>query len=148
MEEEILQLKRSIENERKARLQLEDDLDLLSVDNERLRNICILNGYNTTTTAQTSNVNRCKSNYSQKEGNGLIHNGTGTFSSSSTFVNINENDQNFEWKDLLVDGDGICADTIHTKIANACGGMNALCLSFCSYPGENINESSVRLVMN
>jgi WD40 repeat protein len=122
MEEEILKLKNELENEKMHRLQLEDELDLLAVDNDRLRKLLASNG-------GVGSNNGATAFRSRDSGGGLI----GNFSSTSTTV-----DPNYEWRELLVDGNNICADTLHTRIENACGGMNALCVDFCTCEGNDV----------
>jgi hypothetical protein len=121
---EIIRLKEELEKEKIHRLRLEDELDLLAVDNDRLRNLVASGG----SSSMLSFTSKNTSNHSSNSGGGLI----GNFSSNSTESPLSTDS---DWRELLVDGDGNCADSIHTTIENACGGMNALCVAFCSYPG-------------
>ena len=128
MEEEILQLKAEVEALKSRCARLEDELDDLAMDNDRLRKLTTSGAVLGSTTGFTS---RNVTSHSNNSGGGVIGNFTGGNESQTDTANAT-----IEWRELLVDGDDNCMDRVHTKIENAAGGMNVLCVAFCTYPGE------------
>ena len=124
MEEEILQLKEELEKQRNRCTRLEDELDDLAVDNDRLRKLLASGGSSDPSGFTSRNV----TSHSNNSGGGLLPAAVEGESFSS--------DINFDWRELLIDGDANCADAVQYKIENACGGLNALCVAFCAHPGE------------
>lgn len=124
MEEEILQLKEELEKQRSRCARLEDELDDLAVDNDRLRKLLASGGSSDPSGFTSRNV----TSHCNNSGGGLLP-AVGEGESCPTEVN-------FDWRELLIDGDANYADAVQHKIENACGGMNALSVAFCAYPGE------------
>ena len=127
MEDEIAQLKAELEVQKSRCARLEDELDDLAMDNDRLRKLVAANGGTSTSGFTSRNV----TSHSNNTGGGLI----GNFSEGNENQEVSS-DVNFDWRELLVDGDDNCIDRVHTKIDNAAGGMNVLCVAFCTYPGN------------
>lgn len=126
MEEEIVKLKDELEKQRIRCETLEDQLDDLAIDNERLRKLLAAGG--------SSNISSFTSHNVASQGTNVGGGVLGNF----TPANGNSVDENFECRDLLVEGDDNCSDVVLSKIGNACGGMNALCAAFCTYPGSKV----------
>lgn len=126
MEEEILQLKDQLEKQRIRFATLEDQLDDLAIDNDRLRKLLAAGGSSNVASFTNSNVASQRTNV----GAGVL----GNF----TPVSDHSKDGAFEYRDLLVEGDDDCPNAVLTKVQNACGGMNALCAAFCMFPGSII----------
>lgn len=126
MEEEILQLKDQLEKQRIRCTTLEDQLDDLAIDNDRLRKLLAAGGSSNVASFTNSNVASQRTNV----GAGVL----GNF----TPVSDHSKDEAFQCRDLLVEGDDNCPDAVLSKVQNACGGMNALCAAFCMSPGSII----------
>ena len=103
LEEEVTWLREQLMKEREARLKLDEELDLLAFDNERLKGLLATSGTRPAVAPTISSGD-----------NVAVDNGG--------------------LADLLQEGDGRFADTVVTRIDNACGGMNALCVAFCPHP--------------
>lgn len=117
MEDEILQLRAQLDEQRIRCAALENELDDLAMDNDRLRKLLAANGVS--------------SDFSKR-------NVTSHSLSASADTAAGTSDANSDWRELLVDGDNIFADTVLSKIDNSCGGMNVLCVNFCTYSGNDI----------
>lgn len=124
MEEEILQLKAELEKQRNRCARLEDELDDLSIDNDRLRKLLAAGGGSHSSGFTSKNV----TSHSNNSGGGLLPDPSEGQSNST--------DTNIDWRELLIDGNSTYADTVQTKFENACGGMNAICVAFCAIPGK------------
>lgn len=112
LEEEVVYLRAQLAKERAARFKLDEELDLLAFDNDRLRGLvrAIPKAPAVAKTIETP----------------------GSIAVISPVSASNNPDV---WpEELLVEGDGKYADAVVTRIDNACGGMNALCVAFCPYP--------------
>jgi hypothetical protein len=134
MEDEISQLKDQLEKQRIRCETLEEQLDDLAIDNDRLRKLLAAGGSSNVASFTNSNVasftNSNVASHRTNVGGGVLGN----------FTPVSDNSQNetFECRDLLIEGDDNCPDAVLVKVQNACGGMNALCAAFCIYPGSNI----------
>ena len=107
---EIVYLREQLATERAARIALDDELDLLAWDNDRLRNL-------------VGTVPKTLPPVPVKPAATLV-------STDSIVVDVVE-----EVPDaFLVEGNGKYANKVVTRINNACGGMNALCVAFCPLP--------------
>jgi len=107
---EIVYLREQLATERAARIALDDELDLLAWDNDRLRNLV---GALPKTLPPVS-----------------VKSAATSVSTDSIVVDVVE-----EVPDaFLVEGNGKYANKVVTRINNACGGMNALCVAFCPLP--------------
>lgn len=133
MEDEISQLKDQLEKQRIRCETLEEQLDDLAIDNDRLRKLLAAGGSSNVASFTNSNVASHRTNV----GGGVLGN----------FTPVSDNSQNetFECRDLLIEGDDNCPDAVLVKVQNACGGMNALCAAFCIYPGSNIYSYTMSL---
>jgi hypothetical protein len=135
MEEEIIRLKAELEQQKNRCAALEDQLDDLAVDNDRLRKLVSQGGSTSVSGFTSKNVTAHSSHGSAAgalgggigggSGGGLI----GAFNTSNTSTNN-------DWEELLVDGNDNICDRVQIKLENACGGMNVLCVAFCAYPGD------------
>ena len=127
MEEEITRLKAELEEQRSRCRGLENDLDDMTLNNDRLYKLLALAGGgaggNSATTFKSRAPPASNSN-EEKASDGSSPSASGTTSDTA-----------FEWRDLLVDGDGSCTDLVPLKIKDGCGGKNVICVAFCAYPG-------------
>ena len=105
-EEEITWLREQLCKEREAKIKLDEELDLLAFDNDRLKGLVASAGI----------------------GQPAKPVGVAT---SATVIAATADDG---LEELLQEGDGRFADAVVTRIDNACGGMNALCVAFCPHP--------------
>lgn len=113
MEDEILQLRAQLDKQRIRCAVLENELDDLAMDNDRLRKLLAANGVS--------------SDFSKR--NVTSHSLSAAAETATSYANS-------DWRELLVDGDDIFADMVLSKIDNSCGGMNVLCVNFCTYSGN------------
>jgi hypothetical protein len=132
MEEEITRLKAELEEQRSRCRGLENDLDDMALDNDRLYKLLALAGGgaggNSATTFKSRAPPASNSN-EEKASDGSSPSASGTSSDTA-----------FECRDLLVDGDDSCTDLAPLKIKDGCGGKNVICVAFCAYPGA-VNDS-------
>ena len=106
---EIVYLRAQLAEERAARIKLDDELDILAWENDRLRNLVAA-------LPKTPPV----------------------AIKPATSVDTDSNNDDVEVPDqLLVEGNGKYANKVVSRIDNACGGMNALCVAFCPLPASN-----------
>lgn len=132
MEEEITRLKAELEEQRSRCRGLENDLDDMTLDNDRLYKLLALAGGGASGNSATTFKSRAPpaSNSNEEKAS----DGSSTSASGTT------SDTAFEWRDLLVDGDDSCTDLVPLKIKDGCGGKNVICVAFCAYPGA-VNDS-------
>ena len=110
---EIVYLRAQLANERAARIQLDDELDLLAWDNDRLRNL-------------VAALPKSSSPVPVKPA-------ASTETTDISVVDVVEEVPD----EFLVEGNGKYANKVVARINNACGGMNALCVAFCLLPTTN-----------
>ena len=115
---EIVYLRAQLANERAARIKLDDELDLLAWDNDRLR------GLVTALPKTTPPV--------------PVKPAAAALATDNVVVDVVEEVPD----EFLVEGNGKYANKVVTRINNACGGMNALCVAFCPLPTSN-NDAHV-----
>ncbi len=114
VEEEVVYLRAQLAKERTARFKLDEELDLLAFDNDRLRNL-------------VRSIPKAPPAAKMMEASGST--AVAPPSAAGASNNLDSCQEEF-----LVEGNGKYADTVVTRIDNACGGMNALCVAFCPYP--------------
>jgi hypothetical protein len=115
-EDEIAALRSELEEERRIRLQLEEELDLLALDNERLRE-------------EVETLRRSSSHANSAAGKPV--------DSSGSLAILAQTVDDIDWKDILAEGDKLYPNSISLKIDNACGGMNAVASCFCNIGSDN-----------
>ena len=129
MEEEITRLKAELEEQRVRCKGLEDDLDDLTLDNDRLYKLLALAGGGIGGNSATAFKSRAPSSANSNDADAKASDGSSTSAVGAS------SDTNLDWRDLLVDGDDSCTDLVPLKINNGCGGKNVICVTFCAYPG-------------
>lgn len=127
MEEEIFRLKAELEEQRIRCRGLENDLDDMTLDNDRLYKLLALAGGGIGGNSATAFKSRAPTSASSKDADASNEISTSAAGPTS--------DANFESRDLLVDGDDSCTDLIPFQIKDGCGGKNVICVAFCAYPG-------------
>lgn len=111
LENEVLDLKEQLIQERRTRISLEEQLDLLAIENERLRGELLLN--------MSKNENQ---EYNEIN------------------IPTKKEDANDFLENLLKEGDGLFPQSIAMQYSNACQGTNVTCVTYCnlSYDSEII----------
>jgi WD40 repeat protein len=114
----VVTLKNELNEERRKRLELEGELDILALDNERLRGE-LQKMRAIALSSPSSAVSPVA---------GEIVNSSDNANLTPVLGEVNDSD----WQQLLTEGDKLYAKSLKTRIENACGGFNAIATCFCN----------------